>query len=296
LETLILDGCPLLSFRGFPESHSVKHFSVRRTPVSQLPNFQILAVLCVGKSIQTLNGITVQPTEGNLSAGRVLTENFDRAALVDKLSEEKANEYAKAYGPVIRKGWISDCFPRKLNQAIESAEKMQNDPVAVQAVRLFSILKCEDAVICRFFTRLFAPTPEKTRVANPDIDERVAKQQALIRFMQDELVDIQVKQQAKLDALQRTGKTKKTEVDIPLSRNTTLAYEELLKLAAAELIANSNIVIETRATTGVKNPDGLRAAVAKLTKSDPHVGDRQLANLLVKLSHADDPDDPEPAL
>jgi hypothetical protein len=88
LETLLLDGNPIVSFRGFPEFPSLRSLSLANTPISLLSNFRALAVACAGPTLVRLNGIDV-------SAG-------DQSA-------------ANAYGPresvvnLLRRGWL----PRK---------------------------------------------------------------------------------------------------------------------------------------------------------------------------------------
>jgi hypothetical protein len=168
---------------------------------------------------------------------------------------------------------------------------MQNDPVSVQVVRIFTILKSDDDAIRRFFQRLFAPKPEKIRTTNPDLEQRIAKQQALIQFMQDELSDLQQAHLSKLENLKKAGKSKKTQDEVTLSKNTTVAYEDFVKQAAVDLIQNSDAVIEGRKKRNAKNIAGLRAAVAKLTKSDLETSDQELADRLAKLAHAEELDE-----
>jgi Leucine-rich repeat (LRR) protein len=56
LVDLVLDKNPIISFRGFPTLRNLQHFSLRGTPISKVPNFRALAVLCAGDQLESLNG------------------------------------------------------------------------------------------------------------------------------------------------------------------------------------------------------------------------------------------------
>lgn len=63
LETLIVDGNPILSFRNFPQKNNLIHFSAINTPISTLPHFREICLLVIGPQLQSINGIDVTENE-----------------------------------------------------------------------------------------------------------------------------------------------------------------------------------------------------------------------------------------
>lgn len=288
VDTLIMDDNPILSFLGFPETHSIRHFSAKGTYLSALPNFRQLAILAIGPSLETIDGKEITAADRAPVTPRNLSDYFTRTS-VSGASEGLQKHLSTTLGNMVRKGWINDVFPRKIAVIEEEAQRSENDPVSVRAVRLLTILKCDELAIAKFFFRLLGPTPEKVKVVSRDIEKRLEDQQTLIAFMQDQLEDLKREQQSKIDEMRRRkekddAKSVESYDGTPLEKDTEDAYNELVEEVGYTLILNSQKVMAEGEKRGAGNPEGLRETVRKLTGAGPEVGDRELVRLLRQLN------------
>ena len=288
VDTLILDENPILSFLGFPETHSIRHFSAKNTYLAALPNFRQLAILAIGSSLETINGTEITAADRAPVSARNLCDYFSRTS-VSGSSEGQQKHLITTLANMIRKGWINDVFPRKITVIEQEAQMAENDPVSVRAVRLLTVLRCDELAIAKFFFKLMGPTPERVKIVSKDIEKRLEDQQTLIAFMQDQLEDLKREQQAKIDELNRKRKKDDTESvssydGTPLEKDTEEAYNELVREVGYNLILNSEKVMAEGEKRGKGNPEGLRETVRKLTGAGPEAGDRELVQLLRQLN------------
>lgn len=282
-KTLVMDDNPLLSFSGLTETHCIENFSALGTPLANLPNFRQLAILAFGGSLEKINGEPVTANERISVSGKALAEFFDRKQFT-KVSEKEQQNIYKKLGSYIRRGWVGDYFPKKLNLIEEETKEIENDPISVRAVRLFTIFHASEDEICTFFKELFAPAPPKKKVATVQNDDRLERQQALISFMETQLDELKSEHQRKLDDLQKSRNKTDIGQKKEISPETLRAYNALLKEAGPELMNNSaEVIAEERKNKG-KNHLGLREAVANIVGVDPDVGDIKLAHLLRQLN------------
>jgi hypothetical protein len=64
-----------------------------------------------------------------------------------------------------------------------------------------------------------------------------------------------------------------------------------VKEAACDLLANSRAVVDAKEKKHERNLEGLRDAVAKLTKLDQSIGDKELADHLLSMAHSEELDE-----
>jgi hypothetical protein len=306
LDTLILDGNPLLSFLGFPKLHSIRHFSAKKTPLADLPNFTGLTILCFESGsyetsdglakvddilpcrLETLNGRPVTVADRALVSAKTLAQQFvttDTFALHVRPTRQGLESITQPIGDALRLGWIADAFPRKLEQVTKDAAAMAYDPVSVRVVRIFGYIQHKEWEVARLFERLMAPSPEKVQPAVFVGDEWTAKaerQQSLIFQLNSELQELRASQ-AQQEAAKTAAKKKVEQVD--LSEETLAGYRALLTMYGQPLLENSATVKgQVHVEKARENPEGLRAAVARLVGATPDISDAELTRLLKELA------------
>jgi hypothetical protein len=303
LETIILDGNPLVSFLGFPKIHSIKHLSAQHTPLSELPNFTSLAILCLDSGsretvngvssydqsvgLETLNGRQITISDRSIVSGRTLVNQWvSRDKGLSKRIEPSVRSVTlvtERLGDMLRRGWISDTLPRCLDAAEEGSYRMEHDPISVQVVRTLSMLQSKCWCVEDIFQRLLGPPPRKVPAeifVGDDWTERSEKQQKMIAYLTSQLDDLKQTQREELAAA-RVMKKKVEKAE--LSESTLNQYKHLLADAAPDLVANSRAIGPAEPEKKQRtNHLGLRKAVAKFLGCDPSVGDRELAERLAE--------------
>lgn len=286
LDTLILDNNPIVTFRNFPEIHQIRHFSAINAPITLLPNYRWLVLLALGNSLETIDGTMIQPAERAAVSGEKLCELFSRKVNFT-ISQSEAEQTRNRLANSLRKGWISNTYPKSIEFAEKEADSAENDPITVLAVRLFNLVHADEVTMTQFLRHHMAPT-HKIVIEPPKIDDKLEQQQNLINFMRDQLVELKKEHQNQMKKLQKvtTHKTKaqKQEELKDLSEGTLNAYNELLLRAAPQLIENSQMMFEEEKKIEKKDPRGLRKVVAKLLGVDSTIGDRELAKMLREFS------------
>lgn len=284
LETLILDNNLLLSFSGFPQQQCIKHFSAKGTPIAQLPNYRQIAILAIGSILETIDGVEISANERKETSSATLGEYFNRRTSSKKISEVQQSNLLSKLSDCFRKGYICDSLPRKLKEIEEASDKYENDSMTVRAMRLMKILKRDEVSIDELMDKLFgAPVVKKSRPQITVTDERLTRQQALINFMAAQLHEMKEAHEQKLSELENADKKKsKKQVEGPrISESTRMAFDEMLQNNAQILLESDEIVNQQDKKSG-KDYKGLRAAVIRLLEVDKSYSDRKLAQILRK--------------
>ncbi|OHS94640.1 hypothetical protein TRFO_11032 [Tritrichomonas foetus] len=285
LDTLILDDNPLVTFRFLPEVHNIRHFSAVRSPLTMLPNFRILAILAFGDHLETINGKPVTANEKAAVSGQKLAEFFKRQ-VVTKISNTESQQVKQKMANAIRKGWISDTFPKSLASAEQESDDAESDPISVLAVRLFTLVHADDETVLLFFKHHMAPT-HKITIEPPRVDDKLEQQQTLITFMQDQLNELKKDHADQVSRLQKAStyksKAQMAEELKDLSKETLEAYNNLIFSVGPDLVENSRQIAEEEKKKGTKDMKGLRSVVAKILGVEPNIGDRKLARMLKQL-------------
>ena len=281
LETLTVDKNPIVSFRGFPNQQMIIHFSARQTPISELPNFRQLCLLAIGTQLETINGSPV--TQGELASisGRTLTEYFFRK-VVTKITETQQDQITRQLSEFVRRGFIASKFPRQLSSISDAVNSQESDPITVRAMRIMYHLHKDEVAIKELMRWIFAPVlPNRTAKKTQIIDERLAKQQALINFMTDQLEEFKRSHENKIRQIERQSAQQNIDQEqINVSEETRNMYMEMVRNTANVLIQNSAKYEAEEERAKKKNYKGLRMAVIRLLNVSNELSDRELAELL----------------
>ncbi|KAH0790625.1 Leucine Rich Repeat family protein [Histomonas meleagridis] len=279
LEKLILDDNPLLSFQGLIEDQKIKSFSAQNTPISLLPSFRQLAILAFGPSIEEINNEKVTISERKILSPEYLSNYFSPSSTSANDKESGINILNKLR-KAVRNGWIDTSIPKKLDLIEIRSLETEMDPISVRAMRVMDLSHASEDKINDLFEKIFQPSTTKPKrfKAHDVNDERIAKQQELIAFMQNQLEQLKEINASKTKKVskKKSGKTENEE----LSAETEQLYEKLLEEVGQGLIQNSEYVEEH---TSANNPIGLRNAVAKLLGVNPGIGDVKLAKMLGRM-------------
>jgi hypothetical protein len=318
LDTLILDGNPLLSFLGFPKLHSLRHFSAKKSPLADLPNFASLTLLCLESGsyetsdghakvddlapcrLETLNGRAVTVSDRAAVSPKSLAQQFVTRDSFDahvRPTPGDLRAIVQPLGDALRRGWIADALPRRLEQVAREAAAVECDPVSVRVVRIFGFIQHRQWEVAGLFERLLAPAPPRVQPAVFVGDEwtaRAEKQQSLIFQLNSELQELRASQAQAEQA--RTAAKKKVEA-AELSEETLGGYQALLAMYGRPLLENSaKVKSDGRAGKAQQNRDGVRAAVAQLVGAQPGASDAELTRMLRELARSLPSDSESPSL
>jgi hypothetical protein len=224
----------------------------------------------------------------NLSQQFVNQENFDVHV---RPTVDRLEAITRTLGDALRRGWISDAFPRRLEEVTKEAAPIEYDPLSVRVVRIFGFIQSKGWSVPRLFERLLAPAPEKVSPVIFVGDEwtaRAEKQQSLIFQLTTELQELR-DSQAEQQAAQTAAKQRTEQGE--LSEETLAGYRALLAQFGQALLDNSARVRgEARSGKKRQNPAGLRAAVARIVGAPPGASDVELARLLRELAQSVPPE------
>jgi hypothetical protein len=128
--------------------------------------------------------------------------------------------------------------------------------------------------------RIFAPPPAKAKVGGAQVvDEKLAKQEALISFMERQVQELTEARKQKLGTMKRKATGQEGTREPPLSEGCNSAYFEMLEAFAPDLRKNSEEVeMKLRKEP---NYNGLRAAVIRLLHADQSASDTELSQRLL---------------
>lgn len=281
------DSNPLISFKGFPQNTKITSFSAKGSPLSSLPNFRQLVLIAVGPSVLFINGEKVSNHEKNSVSPETLS-NFYHGSGAKKMQDSGKQYIVDKIADSLRRGWISDHFPRHLNTMEMESISQEDDPVTVRAVRIGNLLKWSDNDKLQFISNLFNETQEeKKQVVNSqkdDVSSKIQHQNSIIAIMEQELADLEEEMTKKEEEKEEKKRNEKKESkDALVSQQTMDFYFEMLQNSASELIENSQAVEKNKSI----DPEGIRKAIKKFLKLDQNATDEELINGLKQRKQAE---------
>ena len=262
LNTLILDGNPILSFQNFPIQHQIQSISCFQTPISQHPHFRLLALFALGSKLKRINEVDVT-TEELIFLSDEKLKSFIKSG--------NTNSLMSRFSSIIRSGWIGNFFPISLDEAEKETIKSQNYPISMKIMKLAKILKLDENNKKYIFEVVFSDKNRVKTVKPPkSIMDKLKKQQMMIEYLQTELDDLK-KEKKKEDM--------KIVEQKEISKENEEKYEEIIDEFGFILNENESKVEQTR-----EERDQLRE-LAKLSigrKKSDKLSDKELASLLTK--------------
>jgi hypothetical protein len=283
LTHLVLDRNPVISFRGFPALPGLKVLSLVGSPLSELPNFRALAIICAGTQLANLNGTEVTPIDLSsavpygpaehprslLIRGWLPRKPINLSPVSPKRPSGKAHDKEQAKRD-----------PEENSRVLQTVARQEGDPLSLQIVRLLRTIGYGNAQIRQFFRRVFspagAPRPEAKTAARSPLQRQIDNQQLIID-------------------------TLATEIEVLRSGNRLLnQYEEMIRTVGAPLFRNAEeleAIERGDGRDGIEKADGaagnyaeLRQAVLEFLGVDPGTLDEELVAQINSSIPSDDDD------
>jgi hypothetical protein len=292
---IVLDKNPIISFRGFPTLTNLQHLSLRRTPISKLPNFRALAVLCSGDQLKNLNGQEV--TSVDRASAKAYLRSFPQLKTQGDLDPIARDLIIRGWIPrepiafaPSREARTKKLDTKEINGAWNPArdvradilalvERQEQDPISVQITRTLRYIGYTEIEIGEYLRRYFG-----AEIRNPPVKKGKISE-----------IDAQLESQEEVIG------TLARQLQILRSGNQVLAnYQTMIAEAGKRLIENREIVAgyageHVTPDVSVADHELLRTAVINFLHADPNSTDADLIDGLdaVIIREEDEEEDEE---
>lgn len=265
LNTLILDGNPILSFNGFPAQHNISVFSCFDSPISKHPQFRILALFALGKTAKTINGENVTNDELLL-----LSDEKLKTLIKNEKNNEKVFE---RFSCSIRNGYIGELFPQSISAANDEACKYKAYPVSMKIVKLAKISKMSENEKEKLFEQVFSNKVFiKSKRPPKSVNDKLTKQKQMIEYLMEEIEQLKKEKENKEKEIENEKKENK------ISEETEEMYLQMLDEHAFLLNENDAKLEQIN-----EEKEQLRELAKKaIGQPEADLSDTELASLLAK--------------